>query len=116
MTEPVPGTLAEELARLVEALGDWARGAIGDVGVAGVGDGAECQVCPFCRLIAVLRRTQPDTVGHLTDASASLLAALRTIIDRHDHSGRANRGVERIDLDPHDTFVHEESRPMDGRP
>jgi hypothetical protein len=93
-----PGPLAEEAARLVEAITEWARGAVGDVSMPGLADGPECQICPVCQLLALLRRTQPETFGHLADASASMVAALRTVVDRHDHGRRAS-GVERIDLD-----------------
>jgi hypothetical protein len=117
VTAPTPGPLAEEAARLVEAIGDWARGAVSDF-TAGAPTGAdttaatsttaggsassrspECQVCPVCQLLALVRRTQPDTFAHLADASASMLAALRTIVERHDHAGPQKSGVERIDLD-----------------
>jgi hypothetical protein len=93
-----PGPLAEEAARLVEAIGEWARGAVGDVPLAAAGGGAECQVCPLCQLLALTRRAQPETFGHLADASASMVAALRTIVETHDH-GRRHSTVERIDLD-----------------
>jgi hypothetical protein len=97
-----PGPLAEEAARLMEAIGDWTRSTIGDVSTSVVGGGAECQVCPFCQLVAVLRRTQPETFAHLADASASMIAALRTVVERHDHGGPGRAGVERIDLDDRD--------------
>jgi hypothetical protein len=110
-----PGPLAEEAARLVEAIGDWARSAVSSVGDAtgtraggdpsepgrATGHGPECQVCPVCQLLGLLRRTQPETFAHLADASASMLAALRTVVERHDHAG-ATSGVERIDLDGFD--------------
>jgi hypothetical protein len=70
-----------------------------------VGTGAECQVCPFCQLLALVRRTQPETFGHLADASASMVAALRTVVERHEHGGTRSSGVERIDLDDRDPFT-----------
>jgi hypothetical protein len=100
-----PGPLGEEAARLVEAIGDWARGAVGDAAPSGEGaahaahTGPECQVCPLCQLLALVRRTQPETFGHLADASASMVAALRTFVERHDHAAARPTGVERIDLD-----------------
>jgi hypothetical protein len=99
MSSGSPGPLAEEAARLVEALAEWARGAAGGIAMPAAGGGAECQVCPFCQLLALLRRTQPETFGHLADASASMVAALRTVVERHEHTGPRTGGVERIDLD-----------------
>jgi len=97
-----PGPLAEEAARLVEAITEWARGAVGDMPMPSVSNGPECQICPICQLLALVRRTQPETFGHLADASASMVAALRSVIDRHDHASRRHSGVERIDLDDRD--------------
>lgn len=102
MSTTPPGPLAEEAARLVEAITEWARGAVGEVSMPSVSSGPECQICPICQLLAVVRRTQPETFGHLADASASMVAALRSVIDRHDHAGRRQSGVERIDLDDRD--------------
>jgi hypothetical protein len=99
VTATTPGPIAEEAARLVEALTEWARGAVGDVSMPNVGSGPECQICPVCQLLALVRRTQPETFGHLADASASMVAALRTVVERHDHGARRGTGVERINLD-----------------
>jgi hypothetical protein len=99
MSAAQPGPLAEEAARLVEAIGEWARHNVGDLSMPGAGGGAECQVCPLCQLLALVRRTQPETFGHLADASASMVAALRTVVERHDHGASRKSGVERIDLD-----------------
>lgn len=98
MSATTPGPLAEEAARLVEAIGEWARGAVGDGPLAAMGESPECQVCPLCQMIALVRRTQPETYAHLVDAATSMVSALRTVVDRHDH-GRPSRGVERIDLE-----------------
>ena len=93
-----PGPLAEEAARLVEALRDWARGAAGDIPLAT--GSAECQLCPVCQLIGVLRHTRPETFAHLTDATAALVAAARSVVDAHQHgAGDAPRGMQRINLD-----------------
>ena len=98
MSATNPGPLAEEAARLVEAIGEWARGAVGDP-LHGVGQGPECQVCPICQLLSLVRRTQPETFAHLVDAATSMMAAMRSVVDHHDHPGRPDRGVERIDLE-----------------
>jgi len=104
VTATQPGPLAEEAARLMEALGEWAKGAAGGLTIPAAGAGPECQVCPLCQLLALLRRTQPDTFAHLADASASMVAALRTVVERHEHAGNRKSGVERIDLDDRDTY------------
>ena len=100
-----PGPLGEEAARLAEALMDWARGAapwaathLHDLPLGT--DSAECKLCPFCQLLAVVRQTKPETFAHLTDATSSLLAALRTVVESADAARRQDRsGVERIHLD-----------------
>ena len=81
----------------MEALSEWARSAIGDAPIAT--GSAECKLCPVCQLLALMRRTQPETFAHLADASSSLAAALRTVIDTHTHGSNGNGRVERINLD-----------------
>lgn len=98
MTQATPGPLAEEAARLVEAIGEWARETIGTAPPV-AGSDPECQICPVCQLLSLVRRTQPETFGHLADASASMVAALRTIVESHEHRGGRSSGVERIDID-----------------
>jgi hypothetical protein len=118
MSTSTPGPLAEEAARLIEAIGEWARGATGGLSAPTIaGSGPECQVCPLCQLLSVVRRTQPDTFGHLADASASMVAALRTVIERHEHGAPRGSGVERIDLDDRDASAGHDSDPAatDGR-
>lgn len=97
------GSAAEEAARLFEAIQDWARSSAGGSLAAGlpIATGApECQLCPLCQLIGVLRTTRPETFEHLTEASAALLAALRSAIDAHERqwSSRRPADVERIDI------------------
>lgn len=100
------GSAAEEAARLFEAVQDWARRASGGTGTGPAGGvpiatgSAECQLCPLCQLLAVLRGSRPETFAHLSDASASLMAALRSAIDAHERewSARAPSDVERIDI------------------
>jgi hypothetical protein len=94
---PDVGPLSEEAARFVEALSDWARGHLGAPAMS-VGNSAECTLCPFCQLLSLVRHTKPDTFAHLLDASASLTAALRSVVDAHS-SHAASGGMERINLD-----------------
>ncbi|MHB8452502.1 MAG: DUF5304 family protein [Mycobacteriales bacterium] len=90
--------VGEEAARLLEALHDWFAGGAGGLPLAT--DAAECQLCPLCRLLSVLRGTRPEVFGHLTDAATALLAALRAAIDAHERSwaARPPSPVQHIDI------------------
>lgn len=106
------GPLAEEAAKLVEALQDWARGATGGGGLLGglssgiselplANGSAECRLCPFCTLLGMLRTARPETFEHLLDAAGALTAALRSAVDAHERSWatRTPSTVERIDVE-----------------
>jgi hypothetical protein len=84
------GPLAEEAARLLDAIGEW--GSRHQVGGA-----AECAACPLCQGLALLRQARPETFQHLLDASAALTAAVRSLVDATPP--RPAPGVERIRLD-----------------
>jgi hypothetical protein len=97
-----PGPLAEEAARLVDALSDWARNHSGEIpgAVAGqIGGSTECRLCPFCQAIALMRQARPETFVHLLEASTAFAAALRSLVEASGHAHPSGRGVERIDLD-----------------
>ena len=94
-----PGSVGDEAAKLVEALTEWARGAAGGELPLATGS-EECTLCPLCQLITLARRARPETFTHLADATTAFLAAVRTVVETHDHSHNNGRsGVERIDLD-----------------
>ncbi len=93
MTEAV-GSAAEEAARLLAAVQDWARTRFDHEHLAT--GAAECQVCPVCQGIAALRQVKPETVEHLLDAAASLVAAFRSTVT-HGTAERAP-GVQHIDV------------------
>jgi hypothetical protein len=113
------GTVAEEAAKLLGALGDWAKDHGSGLGQ-GVADLAgqaarsvkdvdehlatgapECTYCPVCRTVHVLRETSPEIRAQLATAATSLLQAASGLLataageTRRDPSA----GVERIDLD-----------------
>lgn len=100
-----PGSLGEEAAKLAAAVQDWLRTLPGGEAHAARPDGEpgsemppECQVCPACQLLRVVRGTRPEVYGHLADAAASLSAALREMTaDRTPDAGRRGH-VEHIDL------------------
>jgi hypothetical protein len=96
--------MSEEAARLFATIESFVRDAAGgafavaDAHIA-TGD-AECQLCPVCRLLSVLRGARPEVFEHLTDATVSLLAALRAAADAHERAwaNRRPSPVQRIDI------------------
>lgn len=76
------GGAAEEAVKLFAAMEDWARKKAGHVlDDEHVATGsAECQMCPVCQGIGVLRHVKPEAVEHLLDAAASFVAALKTTV------------------------------------
>ncbi|HET7690262.1 MAG TPA: hypothetical protein VFK41_07785 [Nocardioidaceae bacterium] len=113
------GTVAEETAKLLSALQDWAKESgsqqastaahaahgLAD-SVRGLGDhighGPDCKFCPVCQVINVVRETSPEVKQHLAVAANSLLQAMQgmlaTQVPAPADSGRRTP-VEKIDLD-----------------
>ena len=76
------GTAAEEAVKLFAAVEDWARrkaSHVVDEQHIATGS-AECQMCPVCQGIGVLRHIRPEAVEHMLDAAASFVAALKTAV------------------------------------
>lgn len=114
---PEVGSVAEEAAKLVGALSDWARDqgdtASGGVAgsVAGLADlardlaghvaGENCTYCPVCRVIGLVRATSPEVKGHLATATTALLRAAMSAMETSvpDAATRPGNGVEKIDLE-----------------
>jgi hypothetical protein len=94
VTEPV-GSAAEEAARLLAAVQDWARARFDSEHLAT--GSSECQVCPVCQAVAALRQVKPETVEHLLDAAASLVAALKSAVVHPPGDGGPSR-VQHIDI------------------
>ncbi len=96
MTESI-GSAAEEAAKLLAAAQEWARARFDSEHLAT--GASECQVCPMCQGIAALRQVRPETVEHLLDAVASVVAALRSSVSSHPHPPRPGGSpVEHIDI------------------
>ena len=95
MSEAV-GTLAEEAAKLLGAAEAWWRGSAPSA----EHTGPECKVCPFCQVVSVVRRVEPDVVEKVTEAAVALLVALKGAVEPPDSSEprRADVPVERIDI------------------
>lgn len=119
-----PGSVAEEAARLLEALQGWARESTGPkvadsagsmaAGVAaGLGarlsdveqhlatGGQDCTYCPVCRAISLVRQTSPEVRTHLAVAASSLLQAAAGILETRIPPAKPadQDGLQRIDLD-----------------
>ena len=108
---PVVGSVAEEAARLLEALGGWASttqdayaaraaadaaGAPADASEAhtqsrcescgaenGAGQAVVCGLCPLCQGIGLLRSVRPETVDRLADLAGAMATALRDLAAHH---------------------------------
>jgi len=99
VTEPT-GSAADEAVRLLAAAEQWARShadRLLDEEHLATGS-AECTVCPVCQVVGGLRSVRPETVEHVLDAAASLVAALRTAVAPAPEPAARPRpgGVERI--------------------
>ncbi len=95
MTEQL-GSAAEEAAKLLAAAQEWARGRFDSEHLAT--GSAECQVCPVCQGVALLRHVKPETVEHLLDAAASVVAALKTSLSPPPPASPPTGRVQRIDV------------------
>ena len=89
------GSAAEEAVKLFAAVEDWARKKASHMlDEEHVATGSpECQMCPVCQGIGVLRHVRPDAVEHLLDAAASLVAALKTTLAPPPAEGPARNGT-----------------------
>ena len=113
------GSVAEEAAKLLHALQDWAKESgseyAGAAATAAEGaasavhqldehiatGSAECTYCPVCRVISAVRDTSPEVRQHLTSAATSLMHAAAGLLTTHvpePSKGRTDGGVERIDV------------------
>lgn len=97
------GPLAEEAAKLAEALSGWVSAGFSQPLMEGAGESTECRLCPVCQLLRLVQGARPEVFEHLADASASLMAALRAALESSQASwsaGSAGRrpASERIDI------------------
>jgi len=108
------GSAAEEAAKLLGAVSEWAREHGSDVGSAfgGLADqvsaaahdvdahlatGDDCRYCPLCRAVHVYRSATPEVREHLASAVTSLAQAATAMLATAVPQQRGTR-VERIDL------------------
>jgi hypothetical protein len=101
---PEVGSVADEAAKLLGALSDWAKDAAQDAGHSvdqHLATGApECTYCPVCRTVHAVRELSPEVRAQVATAATSLLQAAAGVLARvaSDQPGRPG-GVEHIDLD-----------------
>ncbi len=89
--------VAEEAARLAEAVQEWLTNASAGLPVGH--DAETCRICPLCQLLAMLRGTRPEVFDHLARAGTELIAALRVTVEGQEARWRSQRGdVEHIDI------------------
>lgn len=114
MTEQAREQFTAEALKLVASLQDWARRAAAET--PGEHTGPECQWCPLCQFVAVLRGDRPELTERVAEAGTALAGALRGLLDAAvgatDTAGGAHRApdpddsgatpgrVQHIDLGP----------------
>lgn len=90
------GSAAEEAVKLFAAMEEWARRKASHVlDEQHIATGsAECQMCPVCQGIGVLRHVRPEAVEHMLDAAASFVAALKTAVSTPSPAEPARRAAK----------------------
>lgn len=112
---PEVGSVAEEAAKLLGALQDWAsetgaeqvrttaRGMADELGSVGdrVGHGQDCRYCPLCRALQLVRETSPEVREHLAVAVGALAQAATAALRQPPTTRPQDEepGPRRVDLD-----------------
>jgi hypothetical protein len=137
---PSVGSVGEEAARLLDALGGWAGtstagyaagpaqradarrpGAQGSGGARcescgaenGVGQALTCQLCPLCQGLGILRSVRPETVDRLADLAGAVAAALREVATHRTGAGEGSAAASRRSSRVEDIVV-EDDEPQAG--
>jgi hypothetical protein len=71
--------LGSEIGTLMGAVQDWARRALPESAI-GHG-GPECQWCPICQFVNVVRGEHPEVADRVAEAGTAVAAALRAVAD-----------------------------------
>jgi hypothetical protein len=97
--------LGEELGKLVTTVQELVRRALPDAAI-GHG-GPECQWCPICQLVNLLRGEHPEITDRIAEAGSAVAAALKAATDAVANSAGGDAAarpkpspsrVQRIDL------------------
>src|SRR6478672_6778793 len=78
--EPPRSPLAEEAVRLFGTVQEWARQTFPAGGPEGHG-GPECQWCPLCQFMAVVRGERPEVTARVAEAGTALASAVRAVLE-----------------------------------
>lgn len=97
--EPGVGTVAEEAAKLLGALSDWAKDAAHDVDRHIATGAEECTYCPICRTVHAVRELSPEVRTQLATAATSFLQTAAGLMSSAARDQDRPGGVEHIDLD-----------------
>lgn len=94
------GSVADEAAKLLGALSDWAKDAAQDVDRHLATGAEECTYCPICRTVHAVRELSPEVRTQLATAATSFLQAAAGLMASAGtgQTGRPER-VQHIDLD-----------------
>jgi hypothetical protein len=76
---PAADSLTTEALRLVSSVQDWARRSFPES--ADGHTGSDCQWCPLCQFVAVLRGERPEVTERVAEAGTAVVAALKSLID-----------------------------------
>ena len=99
--------MADEAAKLLGALADWAKDTAhlpGGMPARGFDEhlatgAAECPYCPICRTVHAVRQPSPEVRAQLATAATALLQAAAGLLASATAEPRPAAGVEHIDLD-----------------
>jgi hypothetical protein len=89
-----PGPLEDEAAKLAEALQYWASQHLLPLAQE-FGGSEECQVCPVCRFMALVRGERPEVMAHLSDAAGALAAAFAAAVAPPEDAARPTHSTHR---------------------
>ena len=115
--EPEVGSVADEAAKLLGALSDWAKDAAHDVDRHIATGAEECTYCPVCRTVHAVRELSPEVKAQLATAATTFLQAAAGLMASAARDQQTRQGgVEHIDLDglDDDTDWPVETDPEEG--
>lgn len=77
------GPLAAEALRLVSSMHDWAQGWAerGHGEPSDAHASSDCQWCPLCQFVAVLRGERPDITERVAEAGTAITVVLRALVE-----------------------------------